>query len=260
MLRFSANISMLFTELPLLERPAAAAAAGFKAIEIQFPYDVEAEQLASSCKAAGVETALFNLPGGKLDAGELGIACLPGREKEFASGVDQAIRYAETLDCTSVNCIAGLVPERVEHDDCWPVLIANARYAASRLEASGLKLLIEPINRLDRPRFVLSGLEEADMLLEDVDHPNLALQYDVYHMRADDEDWLAGLMERLGHVGHIQFADFPGRHEPGSGDMELSALFNMLPYLPYDGWVGAEYIPGSTTAASLDWFRPYRER
>ena len=253
MLRLSANISTLFTEWPLLDRPAAAADVGFQAVEMQFPYAEKAEALAAACRKAGVPMILINLPAGRIDQGEIGIACLPARRAEFSSGLQLAVAYAGELGCAQVNCLVGRLPSDLPHDVAWWSLIDNLRFAADRLKQHGIRLLIEPLNGRDHPDFMLATLAEADAVIAAVDHPNLTLQYDVYHVRAQDEDWLGELRNRIGTIGHIQFSDYPGRHEPGSGDMDMNALFRTIETSAYSGWTGAEYRPCGTTLDSLDW-------
>ena len=254
MLRISANISTLFNELPLLDRPGAAASAGFAAVEVQFPYVVGGNDLAKGCSDAGVDMVLLNISAGRLDEGELGLACLPDRESDFRYAVEEAIAYALLLRCPMVNCLAGNIPADATRSACWEILVRNLRYAAARFETEGIRLLVEPLNRRDHPAFILAGIEEAAELLSDVAHPNLSLQYDAYHMRAAGEDWLGEIARHRGAIGHIQFSDFPGRHEPGSGDMDMAALFQTISASDYTGWTGAEYRPSGTTPESLGWF------
>lgn len=253
MLRLSANISTLFTELPPLARPAAAAAAGFAAVEMQFPYALPLPELAAACAAAAVEVVLINAPPGELEAGELGLACLPGRQRQFAESLELAIRTAQALRCRRVHCLVGKLPAGVSRAEGWEILAGNLRYAAGRLEDAGMQLLAEPLNAVDQPRFILTRIDEGDRLLEAVGHRNLALQYDVYHRRAAGEDWLGGLAPRIGRIGHIQFSDYPGRHQPGSGELDWAALFGLIQRLPYDGWTGAEYTPTAATGDSFGW-------
>lgn len=253
MLRLSANISTLFTEWTLLDRPAAAADAGFRAVEMQFPYAEPAQALAAACRQAKVAMILFNLPAGRLDLGELGVAGLPDRRAEFLAGIEQAANYAAALDCRQVNCLAGHRPPGVPHALAWATLVDNLREAADRLARQGIRLLVEPLNRHDWPDFLLAGLAETDALIAAVAHPNLAIQYDAYHMHAAGENWLDELCARAGTLGHIQFSDHPGRHEPGSGIMDMAALFAAIAASPYTGWTGAEYRPRTTTLDSLAW-------
>jgi hydroxypyruvate isomerase len=253
MLRFAANISTLFTELPLLERPAAAAKAGFSAIEMQFPYVVAREDIAAARAAADVEFVLINMPAGDLAAGELGLACLPSREAGFAEAVEQAIVYAQALGCQRANCLAGNLPRGESHAHCWNVLVKNIEFAAEKFAAAKIQLLVEVLNNVDFPNFILGKISDGDALLATVKHPNLALQYDVYHRRAAGDDWFEGLEPRLDRIGHIQFSDYPGRHEPGTGELDMRKLFASIERLPYAGWTGAEYKPFATTIESFAW-------
>jgi hydroxypyruvate isomerase len=257
MLRFSANISTMFTELPPLERPAAAAAAGFAAVEMQFPYDLQREALAAACRDAGVEMVLINMPAGDRLGGELGLACLPGRASEFHDSVELAAVCAVSLGCRRINCLVGRLPAALNLAQVWQPLVDNLRFAAQRFAEKGLLLLTEVLNEVDVPDFALTHSAQADQLLAEVAHPNLRLQYDVYHRRAAGEAWLEGLLQRIAVIGHIQFSDYPGRHEPGTGTMALEDLFETVEELPYDGWVGSEYRPAHSTADSLKWFRKY---
>jgi hydroxypyruvate isomerase len=260
MLRLSANISTLFTELPPLQRPAAAAAAGFAAIEMQFPYAWPLHELAAACRAAAVEVVLINMPPGDLVAGELGFACIPGRQDEFAESLQMAIEAAQLLQCPRVHCLAGKLPPAVPRQAAWNLLVENLRFAAGRLKGAGIQLLSEPLNAVDQPGFILTRIEEGDRLLEAVGHRNLALQYDIYHRRVAGDDWLGGLEPRIGRIGHIQFSDYPGRHQPGSGELDIAQLFALIEELPYAGWTGAEYKPTAATADSFGWLEPLRSR
>jgi hydroxypyruvate isomerase len=253
MLRLSANISTLFGEWPMLERPAAAAAAGFAAIEIQFPYDVAAEDLAAACCMAGVEVVLHNLPRGSADAGDLGLACVEQRRDEFLVGLERAAAYAAALGCKRLNCLAGNVPIGETLPRCWDTLTENLRLAADRLGDAGIMLLVEVLNPVDFPAFLLTRSAHGDALIEAVAHPNLRLQYDVYHRRAAGEDWFDGLISRIDSIGHIQFSDYPGRHEPGTGELDMRRFFATIAALDYDGFTGAEYLPTSRTMDSFGW-------
>jgi hydroxypyruvate isomerase len=255
MLRLSANLSTLFTERPLLERPAAAAGAGFAAVELQFPYDVPASQLAAACRAAAVQVVLINLPAGDRDAGELGLAGLPGREAEFRAAVEQGAEYAGALGCRQVNSLAGRCLDPTLQTACWQTLIDNTRTAAARLSARGMRLLTEVLNPVDVPGFLLTRSTEGDRLLAEVDHPNLGLQFDLYHRVAAGEDWQAQLQARLARIGHIQISDYPGRHEPGTGRLDWPRIFDVLGELDYPGHVGCEYFPIGTTEESFGWRR-----
>ncbi len=253
MLRFSANISTLFAALPVVERIQAAARAGFKAVEMQFPYDLPAATLRDATKQVGVEFVLINIPAGDFAGGERGIACLPGREAEFLRGVRLAGDYANALGCPRVNCLAGNLPEGETPEQCWDVLVENLRLAADILTQRGVKLLVEPLNRTDNPRFILSGYADADALLTAVGKDNLALQYDSYHARAGGEDVLEGLTKRLARIGHIQVSDYPGRGAPGTGEIDFPRFFRAIRNLPYEGWTGAEYFCPNPGQGDFAW-------
>lgn len=253
MLRLSCNISTLFTELPMLNRPAAAAKAGFAAVEIQFPYEFPVNALRQALWDANVELVLINAPAGDMSKGQLGLTCVPGQHTAFRASIEHAIEYAAALGCVRINCLAGNVPATARHEQCWETLVENINWAAARLRAAGLRLLTEPMNSADRPEFILCGLAKADALLADISHPNAALLYDIYHMRAADEDWLAGIAPRLPRIGHVQFSDFPGRGPPGSGTLDFTSFFQTLSRLPYVGWTGCEYFPSGRTDASFGW-------
>jgi hydroxypyruvate isomerase len=261
MLQFAANLSLLFTELPLLERFAAARAAGFAAVEIQFPYELAAAQIRAELDRHGLQLVLHNLPAGNWAAGERGIACDPARVAEFRAGVAQALDYARTLGCPRLNCLAGIVsPAKssavspaVSAGQAQATLLDNLRFAAQQLQPHGITLLLEAINTHDIPGFFVHGSAQALALIDQCGQPNLSLQYDVYHMTRMGEDVAATLAQQLGRIGHIQIADVPGRGEPGSGTIDFPALFAQLRLLRYGGWIGCEYIPQAGTLASLGW-------
>ena len=253
MLRLAANVSTMFTEWPLVDRFAAAADAGFAAVEMQFPYDVACDSLASARRAAGVEVVLINLPAGDLAAGDLGLACRPDRRADFAESLAKATEYAQALECRQVNCLAGLLTADLAPDRAWATLTAQIDHAASVLHGQGIGLLVEALNAVDQPRFALNRLALVDRLLDELRHPNLALQFDIYHAVANGEDWHAALLTRLPRVGHIQFSDCPGRGQPGSGTIDFDEVFARLRALDYAGWTGCEYRPTVHTLESLDW-------
>lgn len=251
--RFAANLSMLFTERPFLDRFAAAAQAGFAAVECQFPYDWPVEAIREQLDACGLPLVLHNLPAGDWSGGERGIACLPGREVEFRAGVVRAVDYAGVLGVPRLNCLAGLRPAEAVDTALRRTLVANLRHAAAVLADAGMDLLIEPINDRDMPGFWLSRWPVALELIEAVGATNLKLQFDAYHVAAMGESPLAALRACIDHVGHIQVADHPGRHEPGTGAIDCAALFAGIDALGYGGHVGAEYLPATTTESGLDW-------
>jgi hydroxypyruvate isomerase len=254
--RFAANLSMLFTEAPLIERFERAARAGFAAVEIQFPYDVPAEELQAALLRNKLSLVLFNLPAGDWAAGERGIACHPDRVDEFRQGIDTALAYAAALGVPQLNCLAGIRPAQVPADTARHVLAGNLRHAALRLKAHGLKLLIEPINTHDIPGFFLHGTRQALDLIAEVGADNLFLQYDVYHMQRMEGELANTLAANLEKIAHIQIADNPGRHEPGTGEINFDFLFAHLDRIGYPGWVGCEYKPATATEASLGWMKP----
>ncbi|MCS6997233.1 MAG: hydroxypyruvate isomerase [Casimicrobiaceae bacterium] len=252
--RFSANLSFLFTERPFLERFAAARAAGFAGVEYHSPYEHDLRTLCEALETHGLTQVLFNLPMGDRARGDFGIACLPGREAEFRDGVREAIRYALALDCPQVNAIAGVLPEGLSRAEAEAILVANLRWAAAELQIAGIRLLIEPINDRDVPGFALTTSAQAVALIEAVGSTNLFLQYDCYHMQRMEGDLCATIERLLPRIAHIQFADVPGRGEPGTGEIRFEHVFVHLDRIGYRGWVGAEYRPSrGDTFASLGW-------
>lgn len=252
--KFAANLSFLFAEQPFPERFARAAAAGFAGVEYLFPYAWPAAEIAGWLRDAGLQQVLFNLPPGDWAAGERGIACLPGREKEFAAGVEQALAYAEALGCRRVHCLAGLRPAGVDEARLTATYVANLRHAADRFAALGASVLIEPINsRIDMPGYWLDDVGRAFSLCAAVDRDNVRVQLDLYHAQIIQGDLARTIAANLDRIGHIQIADNPGRHEPGSGEINYPFLFALLDRLGYAGWVGCEYQPMTTTEAGLAW-------
>jgi hydroxypyruvate isomerase len=250
---FAANLTFLWTELPFLERFDAAAEAGFSRVEYMFPYEHPAPDVRARLDAAALEQVLFNLPSGDWAAGDRGVAGDPARVDEFRAGVDQAIDYAAWLDVEQLNCLAGLRLDGVEPASQWATLVDNVRYAARRLSDDGRRLLVEPVNTYDVPGFLLPTTTDALRLIDEVGEPNVRLQFDAYHvqrMEGDPATLLASLFDR---VGHVQIADNPGRHQPGTGAIDFAALFERLDDNGYDGAVGLEYIPTQDTASSLGW-------
>jgi hydroxypyruvate isomerase len=259
--RFSANLSMLFNEHDFLDRFDAAARAGFEAVEDVSPYEHPAEVVAARLEQNGLTQALFNMPAGDWAAGERGIACLPDRIDEFRRSVEIAIAYAGTLGCQRVNCLAGIAPHGIGRDELETVFVENLRFAAPRFAAAGIKLVMEAINtRIDMPGFFLDGSKQAFDIIDRVGSDNLYLQYDIYHMQVMEGDLARTIERNLDRIQHIQIADHPGRHEPGTGEINYSFLFGHLDRIGYDGWVGAEYRPASGTEAGLGWFAPFARR
>lgn len=252
--RLAANLSMLFTEAPLLERFDLAAQAGFTGVEMQFPYGHPVAAIAERREAAQLDMVMFNLPAGDFAAGERGIACLPGREDEFRQGVEQALDYARVLGVRQLNCLAGIAPPS-GHRAVRETLLANLHHAAQRLAEHGITLLIEALNTFEFPGFYISRTRQALELMAEVGLPNVKLQYDLYHMQLMEGNLAATLARHLPRIGHIQIANPPGRHEPGEGELNFDFLLEHLDRLGYAGWVGCEYRPSKGSAASLDWAR-----
>ena len=255
MLNFSANLSMLFTEAPFMRRFALAAQAGFKGVEYVSPYGEARDTIAAELKKHSLSQALFNLPAGDWEAGERGIACHPGRVAEFQRGITTAIDYAGALGCKKVNCLAGLLPEGVSRAEARATLIENLRYAAPRLKEAGVLLIAEPINYYDIPGFFLNTSAQALEIFDAASVGNLKLQYDIYHMQRMEGEIANTLTRLLPRIGHIQIADTPGRHEPGTGELNYPFLFQHLESIGYEGWVGCEYRPAATTQGGLGWMK-----
>jgi hydroxypyruvate isomerase len=257
MISLAANLTMLFGEVDFLERFEAAARAGFRGVEFLFPYAYDAQDLKARLRDRALVQALHNLPAGDWAAGERGIACHPDRVDEFKAGVSQAIKYATALDCDRVNCLAGKLPDGVDAAAARETFVRNLRYAASLLKSAGITLLIEPINTRDIPGFFLSGTRQAIEIIEAVGSDNLWLQYDIYHMQIMEGDVADAIPRLLPHIAHIQLADVPGRHEPGTGDIDFPSLLALIDRIGYDGWIGCEYVPKGGTAEGLGWAAPY---
>ncbi len=251
--QFAANLTMLFSEHAFLDRFEQAAQAGFDAVEFLFPYAFSAQDIQQRLQAHRLKLVLHNLPAGNWDAGERGIACHPNRVDEFRAGVADAIRYATVLGVPQLNCLMGIVPAGVPADTLRQTAVNNLRYAAQELKAAGLRLLIEPINTFDIPGFYLNGTAQAVSLLDEVGADNGFVQYDIYHMQRMEGELAATLQKQLARIGHIQLADNPGRHEPGTGEINYPFLFAHLDSIGYRGWIGCEYKPATTTQAGLGW-------
>lgn len=251
--RFAANLSMLFTEVPFLDRFERASRAGFEAVEFLFPYAKTPEEVRARIDAHHLRIVLHNLPAGDWDAGERGIACHPDRIAEFRAGVARAITYAKALGVPQLNCLAGKAPAGVDAASLRATFVENLRFAAAELKAAGLRLLIEPINPFDIPGFYLNRTEQAIHILDEVGADNAFVQYDIYHAQRTEGELAATLQKHLPRIGHVQVADNPGRNEPGTGEINYRYLFAHLDRLGYDGWVGCEYKPARTTEVGLGW-------
>ncbi|MEP6790434.1 MAG: hydroxypyruvate isomerase [Ramlibacter sp.] len=257
--RFAANLTMMFNEVPFLDRFGLAAQASFRAVEFLFPYAHPAAEIRERLDRHKLELVLHNLPAGDWDAGERGIACHPERVEEFRAGVARAVIYARALGVQQLNCLAGKVPAssasgvadaRLRH-----TLVGNLRFAAQELEKEGLRLLVEPINTFDIPGFYLNRTEQAIAILDEVGAANAFVQYDIYHAQRMEGELAATMKKHLARIGHIQLADNPGRNEPGTGEINYPFLFSHLDRIGYSGWIGCEYKPADGTVSGLGWFR-----
>jgi len=258
MLKLAANLSMLFPQLPFLERFAAAARASFRYVEFQFPYGFgSAAEIAAAARAAGVEVVLHNIPAGNAAKGDRGITCQPERVGEFREGVERAIEYATAAGCPRLNALAGIAPAGVAREKLRETLVENLRFAADKCKAAGLTLLTEPCNTRTIPGFFLNTSKDGIDAIDAAGADNLKLQYDVFHMQIVEGD-LAKTIERLlPRIGHIQIADVPDRNEPGTGEINFGWLLPHIDRLGYKGWIGAEYIPKGDTVQGLSWAASY---
>jgi hydroxypyruvate isomerase len=255
--KFSANLTLLFTEVDFLDRFERAARAGFKAVEYMFPYPYSPDQLKDTLRQHGLQQVLFNLPAGDWDKGERGIALMSDRVDEFKDGVEKAITYAKALGCPRVNCLVGFPPAGAGPEKARATLVSNLRYAARRLQKEGVQLLVEALNNRDFPNFYLTRTSDALSLLADVASTNLFMQYDIYHMQVMEGNLTDTIRQNLKTIGHIQLADNPGRHEPGTGEINFTNLFRFIDEAGYAGYIGAEYRPAAKTEDGLDWVKPY---
>ncbi|MBL7127008.1 MAG: hydroxypyruvate isomerase [Dehalococcoidales bacterium] len=255
--KFSANLSMLFTEVGFADRFERSARAGFKAVECQFPYELPKEDIAERLGKYGLELVLYNIPAGSWAAGERGTACLPGRESEFQEGVGKAIEYAKALKCPRINCLVGLTPKDAPADKVRQTLVSNLKFAAEAMQKAGISLLVEMLNDKDVPGFYLVRTQDTLKLFEEVKHANLWLQYDIYHMQVMEGNLAKTIQENVSRIGHIQLADNPGRHEPGTGEINFTNLFKFIDESGYTGWIGCEYKPAGATEDGLGWVKPY---
>ncbi len=256
--RFDANLSMLYGEVDFLDRFKAARADGFEGVEYLFPYAYPVQQLVEQLEANALVQVLHNLPAGDWPAGERGLACLPGRVGEFQESVGLALDYAKALGCTQCNCLAGVAPDDANPDKLEQIFVDNLTFAAKAFAAAGIKLLIEAINTRDIPGFFLNTSAQAMDILAKVGSDNLYFQYDFYHMQIMEGDLTPTFQRLLDKIPHVQIADTPGRHEPGTGEIDYPFIFKMLDESGYQGWVGCEYKPRAGTSEGLGWLAPYR--
>ncbi len=267
--KLAANLTMLFNEVDFLDRFAAARDAGFDGVEYLFPYAYAKHELAARLADQGLTQVLHNLPAGDWAKGERGIACIPGREREFDEGVERAIEYATALGCGQLNCLAGIPPRDADSAAVHATLVRNLRHAAGQLGDAGIRLLLEPCNTRDIPGFYVNRSRQALAIIDEVGSGNLFLQYDIYHMQIMEGDLAPTIERELRHIRHLQLADTPGRHEPGTGEINYAFLLEFIDAIGYDGWIGCEYKPAGATTAGLGWIavlmpdakaRPVRRR
>lgn len=258
--KLAANLSMLFKELPFLERFAAARRAGFRAVEYQYPYEFAPQEVAAAARDAGVQVVLHNVPRGDAARGEHGTACLPGREARFREDLERALEYAAAAGCDRLHCLAGVVAADTERSGLHGTYVANLRYAAGRLKRAGVKLLIEPLSAGTVANYFLAGSAQAVAVLDQVAADNAFLQYDVFHMQLLEGNLALTIERLLPRIGHLQIADVPGRHEPGSGEINFEFLLPHIDALGYAGWIGCEYNPRGDTVEGLKWAKSYLDR
>jgi hydroxypyruvate isomerase len=255
--RLAANLSMLFKEVGFLERFAAARRAGFRAVEYQYPYDFAAADVAAAAREAGVEVVLHNVPRGDPQRNEHGTACLPGREQAFRESLERAVEYARAVRCPRLHCLAGVVPADTDARELHRTYVANLKYAAQRLIREKMHLLIEPVSEFTAKQYFLRSSTQAIAVLDEVGADNAFLQYDFFHMQVMEGNLADKAARLLARIGHMQVADVPGRHEPGSGEINFGFLFRHVDAIGYGGWIGCEYNPKGGTAEGLKWATPY---
>jgi hydroxypyruvate isomerase len=256
--KFAANLTLMFNEVPFSDRFGQAARAGFRAVEFLFPYEYEPRAIAGWLRECGLENVLFNTPPGDWAAGERGIAAIPGREQEFKVGIATALAYAAELRTPKLHVMAGVCPEQASGRDCHKTYIENVRYAARELQRHGKELLIEPINSRDMPGYFLRTQDQAHAVREEVGERNVKVQMDFYHAQITGGDLTATFRKYWPHIGHVQIAGVPDRHEPNLGEVNYAHLFDVIDATGYAGWIGCEYRPRTITEAGLGWLTPYR--
>lgn len=252
-MRFSINLSTIFTEIPFLERFQKAKEAGFQSIECQFPYEEDPEEIRGALQKNRLSLELINLPPGDWGAGDRGLAVDPNRVEEFRSSVAKGTAYATALGVSKIHCMAGIVPNQVGRKQARDVYLENIRFAGEEMAKNGITLLMEPINPFDMPGYFLSDLHEAAEILKEIDMPNVRLQYDFYHIQRIHGNLIDNFQKYSDRIAHVQFADTPGRHEPGTGEIHYENIFKMLTENHYEGFVGLEYTPKGSSEASFSW-------
>jgi len=255
--KLAANLSTLFKEHPFLDRFAAAAKAGFRAVEYQYPYDHKPEDIAAAARAAGVQVVLHNMPRGDAARGEHGTACLPGREPRFREDLELALAYAKAAGCSRLHCMAGVAPAGSDRAALHATYLGNLRYASARLAAEGMQVLIEPLSSRTVAGCFLSSSGQAARVVDELGLSNVLIQYDLFHMQVMEGNLSETIERLLPKIGHLQIADAPGRHEPGTGELNFGFLLEHIDRLGYSGWIGCEYNPRGDTVEGLKWAKPY---
>jgi hydroxypyruvate isomerase len=255
--KFNANLSMMFNEVPFLERFGAAARAGFRGVEFLFPYDFPAAQIREQLDRHNLQMVLFNMPPGDFAAGDRGLACDPAKTAEFQAAVGKTLEYAKALGATQIHVMAGLKPRGVSEEKMRETYIANLQFAGRELAKHNIRLLIEAINTRDIPGFYLNTSRQAFDIMHYAAVPNLYFQYDIYHMQIMEGDLAPTVEKNLAKIAHMQLADTPGRHEPGTGEINYGFLFQFFDRIGYQGWIGCEYRPAGKTEDGLGWIKPY---
>jgi hydroxypyruvate isomerase len=256
--RLAANLSMMFNEVPFLDRFDAAARAGFQAVEYLFPYDFPATELRRRLDGAGLKQVLFNMPPGDWAGGERGLASLPGRQAEFRDSVGKALDYAAALDCKLMHCMAGTPPAGTPFATAAAIYAANLAAAGERAKAAGVKIVIEPINHRDMPGFHLNTMAQGAAVVEAIGRDRLGLQFDIYHCQVTEGDITKRMEALMPVIAHMQIADVPARNEPGTGEIGWEFVFRRIDELGYQGWIGCEYRPAGETVAGLAWRKRFR--
>lgn len=258
MSKFAANLTMMFNEVKFLDRFKEASRTGFDAVEFLFPYDHPKELIAEILLSNRLKTVLFNFPAGDWESGERGLACMPIRVGEFQDGVGMAIEYANTIGCGQLNCLSGIIPPGIDIVEAHETFVSNLRFAARHLSENNIKMLIEPINTKDIPGMFLTSTRQALSIIEEVGSDNLGLQYDVYHMQIMEGDIVETITSNKELIKHIQIADNPGRNEPGTGEINYEFVLGSIDRIGYEGWIGCEYKPSTTTKAGLSWIKQFQ--
>ena len=255
--KLAANLSMMFNEVDMLSRFRAAAQAGFRGVEYLFPYDFPIDAIGEQLDKNNLQQVLFDFPAGDFANGERGNAIFPDRRGDFQDGVGKALEYARALECKRITCLAGIAPEGMPAEVFQDTLTGNLRFAARAAEPFGITVLLEPLNTIDTPGFSVTRTNQALAIIDAVGAPNVKLQYDVYHMQIMEGDLARTIDANRAVIAHFQIADNPGRHEPGTGEINYDFILGQIDRSGYDGWVGCEYRPAKGTVAGLGWARRF---